>query len=178
MWKLQLPLSSLSVSVSKLRRFATIGVVSQFTRRYHVRMSKPGPSDAVEIAFYDGDCGFCHRSVQFIVRRDRDGVFRFAPIGGETFRARLTESQRATLPDSMIVLTREGELLVRSAAALHIFRRLGGLWSVLAALGSVVPRFIADRVYDGVAAVRRKLLPSPTGACPLVPAPLRERFLS
>jgi predicted DCC family thiol-disulfide oxidoreductase YuxK len=32
------------------------------------------------ILLYDGVCGLCNRLVQFILRRDRSGVFRFASL--------------------------------------------------------------------------------------------------
>ena len=32
------------------------------------------------ILLYDGVCGLCNRFVQFILRRDRDAVFRFAAL--------------------------------------------------------------------------------------------------
>mgnify|MGYP001381482332 CR=1 FL=1 len=32
------------------------------------------------IVLYDGVCGFCNRSVQFTLRRDPGGIFRFAPL--------------------------------------------------------------------------------------------------
>src|ERR1700689_3400113 len=80
-----------------------------------------------EYLFYDGHCGLCHRAVRFVLRHDRGGrAFRFAPLQGSTFRARVAEERRVGLPDSVVVLTRDAELLVRSAASLHIFRRLGG----------------------------------------------------
>ena len=32
------------------------------------------------ILLYDGGCGLCNRFVQFILRRDRNAVFRFASL--------------------------------------------------------------------------------------------------
>jgi len=74
------------------------------------------------------------------------------------------------------VLTRDGELLVRSAAFLHIFRRLGGGWRVLAAVLSVVPRGLRDLVYDFIARIRYRVFGRRDDLCPIVPAELRARF--
>jgi len=41
----------------------------------------------------------------------------------------------------------------------------------------VVPRFLRDGVYDGIARVRHKLFAKPSEACPLMPEELRRRFL-
>jgi predicted DCC family thiol-disulfide oxidoreductase YuxK len=130
-----------------------------------------------EYLFYDGRCGLCHRAVKFVMKHDREGrAFRFAPLQGETFLTRVTAERRVGLPDSVVVLTRDGELLVRSAAFLHIFRRLGGGWGVLATVLSVVPRGLRDLVYDFVARIRYRVFGKRDDLCPIVPTELRARF--
>jgi predicted DCC family thiol-disulfide oxidoreductase YuxK len=132
---------------------------------------------AAEYLFYDGHCGLCQHAVRFVLAEDTTGkAFRFAPLQGETFQARVAGERRAGLPDSVVVLTRGGELLVRSDAFLHIFRRLGGVWRVLAAVLSVVPRGLRDFVYDFVARIRYRVFGTRDDLCPVVPAELRARF--
>ncbi len=126
--------------------------------------------------FYDGDCGLCHRFVRFAIARDRDLVFRFAPIGGGVFRRLAGNHAPTDLPDSVIVLTAEGRLLVRSRGTLHCLRRLGGAWKALAVVADLVPLSVADFVYDRIAAVRHRLFRRPTEICPLPSADARARF--
>jgi len=76
-----------------------------------------------------------------------------------------------------VLVTTEGRVLVRSAAVLHILRRLGGPWAALAAVGSLVPRPLRDALYDLIARVRLRLFARPDDWCPLVPKELRARFL-
>ena len=115
--------------------------------------------------------------MKFVSRHDRDGqAFRFAPLQGETFQARVAAERRAGLPDSVVVLRSDGELLVRSEAFLHIFRRLGGGWRVLATVLSVVPRGMRDLVYDFIARIRYRVFGKRDDLCPIVPAELRARF--
>jgi predicted DCC family thiol-disulfide oxidoreductase YuxK len=138
---------------------------------------RPQKALGTEILFYDGHCGLCHRAVRFILAEDRTGdTFRFAPLESEAFRAAVREPDRAALPDSLLVLTTDGVLLTRSAAVLHILRRLGGVWRLLGSVISVVPTPLRDRVYDGIARIRHSLFRTPAQACPLVPADLRRRF--
>lgn len=129
-----------------------------------------------EILFYDGHCGMCHGFVRFLLARDRARAFVFAPLQGETFAATVPEAERTQLPDSMVVRTRDGRLLVRSAAALHVLDTLGGGWRVLAWLLRPLPRTLLDRAYAAVAAIRHRLAPPPPAACPLVPPDVRARF--
>jgi len=131
---------------------------------------------ANDVVFYDGSCGLCHRAVRFILAEDRRGVFRFAPLGGETFLATIDESRRASLPDSVAIVTAEGELLTRSTAVLRLLDRLGGLWRIFATLGTFIPATVRDALYDGVARIRYNLFAKPSDACPLIPKALRSRF--
>lgn len=131
----------------------------------------------IERIFYDGGCGVCHWVVALVARHDPDGrAFRFAPLGGEVFASTVPEAARRGLPDTMAVQTADGELLLRSAAVIHILRRLGPWWRLLGRLLAPVPRPIRDFLYDRFAAVRHKLVKRPEGACPLMPPELRARF--
>ncbi len=138
-------------------------------------MEGPEPA-SVDRLFYDGDCGLCHSAVQFAIRHDRRAVFRFAPLHGPTFNRVLTGSQRSSLPDSLVVHTGDGRLLVRSAAVGYLLKQLRGGWMLLAALLWIIPRPIRDLGYDLVAAVRRRLFARPQSACPVVAPSLRARF--
>jgi predicted DCC family thiol-disulfide oxidoreductase YuxK len=139
-----------------------------------VRGRSPGQ---VETLLYDGDCGLCHRAVRFLLAEDPDGsAFRFAPLGGETFRTRVAPELRARLPDSLVVLAADGGVLTRSAALRHLMGRLGGFWRVGAEALRLVPERVQDAVYDGVARLRHRLFARPDEACPLLPPDLRARF--
>jgi len=130
-----------------------------------------------ELLFYDGHCGLCHGAVRFVLARDPGGAaFRFAPLGGVAFETAVPATQRAVLPDSMAVLTRGGERLLRSGAAVHVLGRLGGAWKVLGGLLGLVPRSLRDAVYDYVARRRKSWFGEVEDSCPVVPAALRARF--
>ena len=65
---------------------------------------------------------------------------------------------------------------LRGAAVLRVLRYLGGLWSVLAAVASIVPPFIRDWVYDLVARHRHQIIHGDTSC--LLPTPeQRARFI-
>jgi predicted DCC family thiol-disulfide oxidoreductase YuxK len=137
----------------------------------------PSPASAPETLFYDGHCGLCHRAVKFVLKHDRGGsAFRFAPLQGPTFQSRVPPEKRASLPDSVVVLTSQDELLIRSDAFIHILRRLGGRWSFLAVAIRVIPRPLRDAVYNVVARIRYRVFGKRDELCPLVPPDLRARF--
>jgi predicted DCC family thiol-disulfide oxidoreductase YuxK len=137
----------------------------------------PPAEPTTEIVFYDGHCGLCHGAVKFLLRHDRAGnLFRFAPLQGQTFQSRVSSSQRAALPDSIVVLTEEGSLLARSDAFIHILRRLGGGWRILGSVFGVVPRPVRDLFYDFIARIRYRVFGRRDELCPIGPADLRARF--
>ncbi|MBS1766580.1 MAG: DUF393 domain-containing protein [Acidobacteria bacterium] len=130
------------------------------------------------ILFYDGNCGLCHGAVLFVLKRDREGIFRFAPLQSETLKAEVPEALRATLPDSLVLKEPEGRVLTRSSAVVAMLRQLGGIWACLGAMLWIIPRPLRNLGYDLVAMVRHRLFKRPEGTCPLVPKELRGRFLA
>ena len=137
-------------------------------------MSTPA---SVITVFYDGHCGLCHGFIRFLLARDPGGEkFDFAPLQGGFFATLVSASQRAGLPDSIVVKSDGAKMLVKSAAVLYLLRRLGGIYRLLARVAGVLPGGLLDFCYDGIARVRRKLFPEPPGICPVIPPYLRARF--
>jgi predicted DCC family thiol-disulfide oxidoreductase YuxK len=139
---------------------------------------RPRPVDAgVDTVFYDGSCGLCHRTVRLLLAEEPTGhAFRYAALDSHTAAARLP-SPGEDLPDSIVVLTDDDRLLLRSDAVARVLERLGGLWRVLGLTLRLMPRALRDGAYDVVAALRHRLFARPEGACPLIPAPYRSLFL-
>lgn len=106
---------------------------------------------------YDGLCGFCDASVQWLLERDTAGRFRFAPLGGETATA--VRARHPEIPaelDSILLVEGEGaeeRVSWRSRAVFAICRRLGGRWRVVAWFG-VLPPFLTDLGYRAFARIR------------------------
>jgi predicted DCC family thiol-disulfide oxidoreductase YuxK len=137
----------------------------------------PPAESSTEMLFYDGHCGLCHRAVKYVLKHDPAGnAFRFAPLQGETFESKVPASQRTGLPDSVVVLTSDGRLLIRSDAFIHILRRLGGTQAVFAGVLAVIPRQVRDLAYDLIARIRYKVFGRRDDVCPLVSPELRKRF--
>jgi predicted DCC family thiol-disulfide oxidoreductase YuxK len=130
------------------------------------------------VVLFDGVCNLCNGFVQFVIPRDSDGYFRFAPLSSEAAAHVLSTARDARhggpLVDS-IVLVEDGVAHVRSAAALRIARRLGFPW-VLGYGLMIVPRPFRDAIYDLVARRRYRWF-GRRETC-MVPGPgTRDRFL-
>jgi predicted DCC family thiol-disulfide oxidoreductase YuxK len=127
------------------------------------------------VVFFDGVCNLCNGFVRFVIRRDPDGRFAFAPLQSAAAEARLgTRVVPGSLPDS-VLLFEDGTLYQRSTAALRIMRGLRAPWPLLALL-LLVPRPIRDWGYDRLARHRYRWF-GRRETC-MVPTPdLAKRFL-
>jgi len=127
--------------------------------------------------FYDGYCGLCHGLVRFLITRDPTGEkFDFAPLQGEYCAKIISHAEREHLPDSVVVRTDEGQLLVKSAAVVYLLKRIGGPWYAVGVALGILPTSLRDFGYDYVARMRRRLFSTPANTCPLVPVELQNRF--
>jgi predicted DCC family thiol-disulfide oxidoreductase YuxK len=124
---------------------------------------------------FDGVCNLCNGFVRFVIARDPAARFRFAALSSPSAARLLREAGVTTPIPETIVLLEDGEVYVRSDAALRIARRLTFPWPLAYGL-MIVPRFIRDAVYDFIA-VRRYRWFGQRQAC-MVPTPqTRKRFL-
>lgn len=127
--------------------------------------------------FYDGECALCHGWVGFLIARDSNGdKFIYAPLQSEFAGKAISAAERAGLPDSVIVRTKDGCLLVKSAAVVDLLERIGGGWNLAARILKLFPRSFADAVYDAIARRRRRLFGKPLSSCPVVPLEMVGRF--
>jgi predicted DCC family thiol-disulfide oxidoreductase YuxK len=101
------------------------------------------------IILFDGVCNFCNGAVNFVIRNDRKGRFKFAPLQSETGNQLRAEHNIGDDVDS-IVLIEDGEAYTLSTAALRIARGLDGIWKLAYAL-IIIPKSIRDRVYRVIA---------------------------
>lgn len=108
------------------------------------------------IVLYDGACGLCHRTVAWLVARDRDRALWFAPLQGET-AARLRALHPAIPADlDSVVLVDGGRVHLRSKAFLHGARYLSPPWRWASWL-AWLPGPVLDPVYRLVARVRHRV---------------------
>jgi len=131
------------------------------------------------VLLYDGSCGLCSRTVQFILRHDQKKFLLFATLEGRFGSDFKRDRPELEDLDSMIwIETEENKVPVRydirSTAALRVARYLGGLWR-LALVGWMVPRVARDWLYDMVAS-HRHLIPGGTN-CFTPDSETRARFL-
>lgn len=102
------------------------------------------------LVFFDGVCHLCQGTVQFILKRDRQQRFVFAPLQGETAKQYLSvPPEDLAMPESVIVW-HEGKTRERAAAIFYILLNLSWPWKWLSVF-RFVPTFASDPLYRFVA---------------------------
>src|SRR5262249_40522259 len=139
-------------------------------------------SERSAVLLFDGTCGLCAKSVQFVLAREqRRRSLRFAPLQstfGQEVQQRHPELANV---DSVIWFEpatdgRPEAVRIRPDAALGTLRFRGGFWGALGAVGRVVPLFGRARVYDLIAKHRHKLVRG-DASCLLPTLEQRARFI-
>ena len=132
------------------------------------------------VLLYDGLCGFCDGTVQFILKRDRGGTLRFATLQGDFARDVIARHPEVAGVDSLVlvepdVASGRENVYVRSEGALRVARYLGGGWHLARAV-AIVPRFLRDRAYDAFARIRYRVF-GRYDSCPIPTPEQRARFI-
>jgi len=126
------------------------------------------------ILFFDGVCGLCNASVDFVLRHDRKGRVLFAPLQGSTAATQLDPADAATL--DTVVLLENGRSYKRSSAIVRVLKQMGGIWSVPAWLLWLIPWPLRDLGYRIIAKTRYRLF-GRKESCRIPSAEERARFL-
>ena len=126
------------------------------------------------VLYFDGVCNLCNQSVQWVIRRDKKAVFRFAPLQSQAGLSFQHVHFLQKIPDS-VLLQYKGKVYVKSGAVLKLMQILGGVYK-LSVVGWLVPRFVRDVIYDYIARNRYKWF-GKKETCMIPTEAVRKRFL-
>lgn len=138
-------------------------------------MGSPDPLAGHVLVMFDGVCNLCNGFVQFVIRRDSKGRFRFVSLQSDFAHEQLR--RRGLDPDAMhsVVVMDEGTMLQRSDAVLRIAGYLSWPWPMLK-MFRIIPRVIRDGVYDLIAGSRYRLF-GRQEACMIPDPSVKSRFI-
>jgi len=130
-----------------------------------------------KIILFDGVCNLCNSSIQFVIKRDKDDVFRYAALQSEIGQELISERGLDTsTTDSIILIEPTVAYYTKSDAALQIGSHLKGCRTISKVL-NLIPRVLRNIVYDFVARYRYRWY-GKKDEC-MVPTPeLKAKFLS
>ncbi|HBO30877.1 MAG TPA: thiol-disulfide oxidoreductase [Leeuwenhoekiella sp.] len=128
-----------------------------------------------KIILFDGVCNLCNGAINFIIKHDPKGIFKFASLQGETGKQLLAQHNIDPQETDSIVLIDNDQVSVKSSAALRIAKNLNQGYPLLFGF-MIIPTFIRNGVYDFIAANRYKWF-GKKESCMLPTPELRSRFL-
>lgn len=123
---------------------------------YRNDASVPAFADGHPLIVFDGECGFCSKDVDFVLRHDAKALFRFTPAQSELGTALMRHYGFKTDNYETSLLIENGVAYPRSDGVLRVLQLLGGMPGVTAYL-RFIPRVLRDGVYDLVARNRMKI---------------------
>ncbi len=129
-----------------------------------------------KIILFDGVCNLCDSSIQFIIRHDKNDIFRFVALQSDLGQE-ITKyiGVDITKTDSIILYESGKAYYYKAEAALKIAKELGGIYTIISWF-SILPKSISNIVYDYIAKNRYKWY-GKKDAC-MIPTPeLKAKFL-
>jgi predicted DCC family thiol-disulfide oxidoreductase YuxK len=127
----------------------------------------------IPIVFYDGDCGFCNKTVQFILKNGKNQNLHFAPLQSN-FSKDFFKSTQFPEPDLSTFYFWDGsDLFSKSTAALNLLNQLKNRFQLLK-IGFILPKKLRDKMYDFIANRRHKIS---NGFCVIPSIENRRRFI-
>jgi predicted DCC family thiol-disulfide oxidoreductase YuxK len=128
------------------------------------------------VILFDGVCNFCDSAVNFVLKQDKKGVFRFAPLQSEAGQKLLQQFNLSTKDFDSFILIDDGKVYKKSSASLQVMNKLPWYWKEVQ-IFRIIPAIFRDAIYDFIAKNRYKWF-GKKDQC-MVPTPeIRSRFLS
>ena len=127
------------------------------------------------IILFDGVCNFCNSAVDFVIKRDKRSVFKFASLQSAAGQKILANNSLTDIGLSSFIFIEGNNIYSKSTAALRVCRYLDGLWPLMYGF-IIVPQKIRNGIYNWVAKNRYKWFGK--GSCTIPNAKVRSRFLN
>jgi predicted DCC family thiol-disulfide oxidoreductase YuxK len=107
------------------------------------------------IILYDGKCGLCNRSVQFILKFERNQKLQFTSLQSAFSKKVLSDFNMKNDFEESILFFDDGKLFSKSRAVLKIIPFLKWYFYPFLILW-VLPGFVRDFIYDQIAKNRKR----------------------
>jgi predicted DCC family thiol-disulfide oxidoreductase YuxK len=153
---------------------STVAATVTTSAELAIAATEPSEDAVASILFFDGVCGLCNKSVDFVLVRDRRGTIKFAPLQGDTARSLLTPADRENL--NTMVLWVKGQSYRKSAAAVRVLWRLSLGWQILGTLLWLIPLPLRNLGYSLIARNRYRFF-GKKETCRMPSPEERQRFL-
>ena len=127
------------------------------------------------IILFDGVCNFCNRTINIILKYDKDAYFQFAPSQSNAAMGIMQQFGLEQQAITSVILIDNEKVYTKTDAVIQIANRLSG-WPSLFRLLKFIPKSIRNFGYDLIAKNRYTLF-GKRASCMIPAASARNRFL-
>ena len=127
------------------------------------------------IILFDGVCNFCNRTINTILKYDKQAYFQFAPSQSNTAMGIMQAFNLDEKAISSVILIEQEKVFTKTDAVIQIANRLSG-WPSLFRLLKFIPKPMRDFAYDLIAKNRYALFGKKDN-CMIPDVSIRHRFL-
>lgn len=127
------------------------------------------------VLLFDGVCNLCNCIVQFVIKRDPEGKFKFASLQSESGQTLLKKMGLPTDDFDSFVFINGNKYFLKSSAGLHVLKELGGVWKLFYVF-IILPRPLRDFIYGLIAKTRYRIF-GKRDTCMVPTQDIKRRFL-
>ena len=127
------------------------------------------------IILFDGVCNFCNRTINTILKYDKQAYFQFAASQSSAAMGIMQAFNLDEKAISSVILIEQEKVFTKTDAVIQIANRLSG-WPSLFRLLKFIPKPMRDFAYDLIAKNRYALFGKKDN-CMIPDASIRHRFL-
>lgn len=132
-------------------------------------------TNTMPIILFDGVCNFCNRTINIILKYDKQAYFQFAPSQSNAAIGILQAFKIEKIAIASVILIDQEKVYTKTDAVIQIAKHLSG-WPKLFRLLKFIPKPIRDFGYDLIANNRYTLF-GKKASCMIPGTSIRHRFL-
>ncbi len=128
-----------------------------------------------QIIFFDGECTFCNKSINLLIKFDKKKIFKFASLQSELGQNVLKRFKKDVTVFDSIILYDGFEIFEKSDAFIKICNQLPSGWKLLSVV-KFLPYSVRDFFYDFIAKNRHTFFRD-MNSCIIPSKEEKERFI-
>ena len=124
---------------------------------------------------YDGDCGFCNKTVMFVAKNDKNNNFKFVSNLSDFGTKILLKNNIKGLEKSTIIfVNNKSKIYTKSVAIRKVLLKIP-YYKVIGYLMFLFPKRLSDYVYDLISKNRKLIIKN--SICEIPNSEIRKKFI-
>lgn len=126
------------------------------------------------VIIYDGNCGFCSRTVMFLAKNDKNNDFKFVSSLSEFGIKVMLKNNIKGLEKSTVILIEKESFYIQSIAIRKILLRIP-YFRILGYVMFLIPKKVSDCFYAFISNRRKRIVKN--NICEIPTPEIRKKFI-